>query len=185
MLTQVAMHYGLIAASIPCLKPFIRPFDAGYVGDTVDGYNELSNPNGMFPVKTRSSSHGSGVILNSVQSADSAKNKENRKQSKDSFRGMWKGKGRQMDAEKSVGLDSRTSNGRPSRIETWTSRGVRLHTPRDRSLRPDAGEMITVVEHSPHPHPSIDLQHPSGAGDMVIRQTKEYEVQFEKVDENA
>lgn len=191
MLTQVAMHYGLIAASIPCLKPFIRPFDAGYVGDTVEGYAELSSPNGMFPIRRRSSSNGSDVVLNSVHTGESNTKgivEKSRKKSKIGLSGFWGGNAKQADMEKSIGLEPQTSNGRAtsiSRVETRTSRGVTVHTPGSQPLGPDLGEMITVVEHSPHPDPSVLLRHPSEGGDMVITRTKEYEVRYEKVDQST
>lgn len=60
ILTQVCMHYALMAATIPCTKPFIKAFHSGYMDP--EGYTAGSTPG--------TKQQGSGYGMQSAQSAD-------------------------------------------------------------------------------------------------------------------
>lgn len=37
VLTQIEMHYSLIASTIPCMRPFLKAFNTGSLGAVADG----------------------------------------------------------------------------------------------------------------------------------------------------
>ena len=119
------MHYALMAATIPCTKPFIGAFYSGYI------------TSGEYTAKDSKYAHEEGYILHS------------------------------------------SSLERGERIAKKGT--VRRNAP---TLRPDAGEIITVIEHSPNApppdeDPSMEACDPH---QMIIRQTRDWEVSYEPAD---
>ena len=67
LLTQIEMHYSLMAATIPCMKPFIKAFNTGYLGHTVSqmggygtGYGTGYGKGNEYVLQSISSDRGFG-----------------------------------------------------------------------------------------------------------------------------
>lgn len=124
ILTQVDMHYALMASTIPCTKPFIGAFYSGYI------------TSGEYTAKASKYAREEGYILHS------------------------------------------SSLERGERIANKGT--MRRNAP---TLRPDAGEITTVVEHSPNVVSDEDMSmEPFDPHQMIIRQTRDWEVSYEPAD---
>ncbi|KAI9732397.1 MAG: Ubiquinone biosynthesis protein coq9, mitochondrial [Cirrosporium novae-zelandiae] len=60
ILSQLEIHYGLMAATMPCMKPFMQAFDTGYLGNNItQGYFSSSDgyarPGQTYAMNTMSS----------------------------------------------------------------------------------------------------------------------------------
>lgn len=161
------MHYSLISASIPCLKTFVRPFDRGWTDDTDD--NPSTTTTQMFPRRRKSSTAGFATLVKSKTSSKNSSSNSSRSEEKKS----------KQKRNSKAGLGDMIWAPRCANVQ---NSGAEL------GLRPDVWEVRTEVEVG---YPQTQTQTKKAAGKeaaldedmMVIRQTKEYEVHFEKIDD--
>lgn len=70
ILTQVVMHFSLMACTIPCMKQFLRAFDTD-LGHTIN-INQKSVHSFTGSGKSRSQSHGGSYLLHSIDKSGEA-----------------------------------------------------------------------------------------------------------------